>query len=81
MATCLTAASNGLVAYELNQQSCLFYAVDAETWAKLQEVISPTLTIDYVQLAAVWSFFCAFTVSLFLFSRGCNHVLEAIRKS
>lgn len=56
-------------------------ALSLDEYLKLQEVIAPTLSLDYVQLAVVWAFFCTFTVSLYLFSSGCNQVLNAVKKS
>lgn len=55
-------------------------ALSSEEFIKLSEVLAPTLSLDYGQLALVWAFFCTFTVSLFLFSQGCNQVLNAVKK-
>lgn len=59
---------------------CQLYLVDVETWVKLQEVIEPTLTIDYLKFGAIWAFFFSTVVGLYLFSMHMQALVDAIKK-
>lgn len=61
-------------------ETCQFYAVDAETWIKLHEVIAPTLSIDYTKLGAIWAFMFSMVVGIYLLTMQCQSVVNAIKR-